>query len=69
MMEPIPCAVRIARFAGGEAEFDMFHDRRGDPGDLHAIDMMMERLELAWTERKLLGMRHAARRGGRAKPA
>jgi hypothetical protein len=52
----------VVTFAGPEAEFAMFHDRHGEPGDLHAIAAMMQRLGLVWSEQKLLGLRHIARR-------
>jgi hypothetical protein len=40
----------IATFCGGAAEFDLFGDRRADCGDMRAIDNMLERLQLVWSE-------------------
>lgn len=51
----------ITTYAGPEAEHDIFGDSAAG-GDLRAIDAMMQRLGLDWTERKLAGMRSAARR-------
>jgi hypothetical protein len=47
----------VTTFCGGEAEHNAFHDRRGDHGDLIAIDNMMQRLGLDWTDDKLADLR------------
>jgi hypothetical protein len=52
----------ITTYAGGEAEFDEFRDRRGDRFDLLAIDNMLERLQLDWDESRLADLRRQARR-------
>jgi hypothetical protein len=51
----------ITTFAGGEAEFDLFGGHRGDGSDLLAIDNMLDRLHLSWSESRLAELRHQAR--------
>jgi hypothetical protein len=52
----------VVTYAGPQAEFDLFGDRRGDRSDLRAIDTMLDWLQLAWDEDKLTELRRQARR-------